>query len=147
MNGVTAEFAADLQLAPVGQTPRLVGVNAERQEIDVEQGLIPIPAGRVLLAGHDAPWPARLDQLGEAEAKIRHPVAGGMERVVPKRRRPAAARVAFAVEEPLVAAVELGRLHARPEAWLTLRMSLTRIRCSSEFSRCGRMRRQRRWMG
>jgi hypothetical protein len=55
MNGVAAQFAADLQLAPVGQAPRLVGVYAQSQKIYVEQGLIPIPAGRVLLAGHDAP--------------------------------------------------------------------------------------------
>ena len=70
----------------------------------------------MLLAGHDAPGPLGLDQFGEAKAKIKDPVAGGVNRLVPERRRPATPRIAWAVEVSPVTTVELGRLYAGPEA-------------------------------
>jgi hypothetical protein len=36
-----------------GKTPRLVGINAECEEIDVEQRLSPIPDGRLIQAWVD----------------------------------------------------------------------------------------------
>jgi hypothetical protein len=44
MNGIAAQMAADLQLASsfAGQPPRLIGINAKRKKIDVEQRLGPV---------------------------------------------------------------------------------------------------------
>ena len=43
-------------------------------------------------------------------------MAGTVDGVIPKRRRPAAAQIAFAVEEPPVAAIDFERFHAGPKA-------------------------------
>jgi hypothetical protein len=51
---------------------------------------------------------------------LTQPMAGTAVGMVPEGRPSASAQIAFAVEEPPIAPVEFGRLHARLEAWADL---------------------------
>src|SRR5262249_29172886 len=79
----------DLQLLPwceaffVGQGEAFGGVDAQRQEVEVEERPFAVPDGRMLVAGDDPPRAGGLDELRQTEVEVDQPVAGRVLHVPP----------------------------------------------------------------
>jgi hypothetical protein len=70
------QFYARPKLPAIRQLEALVGVDAQREEVEVEQGLVAVPNRGMLVAGYDSPFAVRLDELGQPEVEIHEPMAG-----------------------------------------------------------------------